>query len=35
MIDEQITMIQTLQAQMEEIRKKNIVDQLKNDEDRR
>ena len=32
MVDEQITMIQALQAQIEELRQKGIADQLRNEE---
>jgi len=35
MVNEQITMIQVLQAQMEELRQKGIADQLWNEEDQR
>jgi len=35
MADEQIIMIQALQAQMEELQQKGIVDQLRNEKDRR
>jgi len=35
MAEEQIVMIQALQAQMEELRQKGIADQLRHEEDRR